>query len=48
MNKITDEKMKELKDTFDFYDKDGDGCLDIVDLQDLFKSKGIVISDDGV
>lgn len=48
MNKLSDEKTKELKETFDFYDKDQDGCLDIHDLQDLFKSKGVEISDDAV
>lgn len=32
MNKLSDEKTKELKETFDFYDKDQDGCLDIHDL----------------
>ena len=31
---------KELKSTFDFYDKDGDGILDRNDMRDLLISTG--------
>lgn len=48
MNKIDSEKMKEYKETFDFFDKDKDGILDINDLRELFKSMGADLSDDAI
>lgn len=40
--------MKELKESFDFYDNNCDGCLDIDDIQEFFKSQGFDMSDDGI
>lgn len=33
MSKLTQDKKKELKETFDYYDTDKNGCLDIDDLR---------------
>ncbi len=39
-NKLTPERIIELQETFNFFDKDNDGMLDLNDMREVLKSMG--------
>lgn len=47
-SQMSKERVNELKETFDFYDNNSDGCLDVYDLRELFKSMGYDLCDDAI
>lgn len=46
MEKISDDKIKQYKETFDLFDHDADGAISVKDLQELLKSFKSFITDE--
>ena len=46
--KLTNEKEKELKETFDFYDENKDGKLDLDEMRVILQQLGYDLCDDEI